>query len=445
MRTYPSIGIGVGQVLLPADGVDPALWAVVACDQYTSQPEYWKATEALVGDAPSTLRIIYPEVYLEHGEDDEAARIANIQAAMQRYLEAETLAAHNGIVFVERRIGEHTRRGLVLCVDLEAYDFSADSTSLIRATEGTIVERLPPRIKVRRGAPLESPHILVLLDDPEDRVIGAVSANREHLTPLYDIELMQGGGHLSGHLVDAKGEAAVVAGLERLADPDRYAKRYGLPEGTPVLLFAMGDGNHSLATAKAIWDEYRDGAEDRDAVMQSPLRYALVELVNVHDPALEFEPIHRVLFKTSSEAWMDALGETFGADFSSTDYTDLEALIAAVDAPGETHRMALIHADGMALLSVANPAHNLAVGTFQGVIDSFLEAGGAGSIDYVHGRETVVELGRRPGNVGLYLPGMSKHELFRTVILDGPVPRKTFSLGEAHEKRYYMECRKLGS
>jgi hypothetical protein len=447
MRRYDEVACAVDTVLLPRAGVDLGRWAVVACDQFTSQPECWRDVEELVGDAPSTLRLIYPEVYL--GEPDGDRRIADIRRSMAAYLDGGVLERHEGLIYVERETGGRTRRGLVLCLDLERYDYAKGAASLIRATEGTIVSRLPPRVKIRCGAPLELPHIMVLVDDPADTVIGPVAARAgAGLTCVYDFELMRGAGHVTGYRVDDLAlEASVMEALAALARPASFAARYGLGEGEhPVLLFAMGDGNHSLATAKAIWDATKAAATDPATVMASPSRWALVELVNVHDRSLDFEPIHRVLFDVV--AGRDPVAELVGrAEWgcSVAEVASVDALREAVDrAPPGEQRIGVVRAGGLAVVTVANPPASLAVGTLQAFLDGFVAGHGARELDYVHDTDPVVSLGRRPGNVGFYLPAMSKGDLFRSVVLDGALPRKTFSMGESMDKRFYLECRALG-
>lgn len=436
-KIVDAIGVQIPVIYLPAPAVDPARWAVIACDQYTSEPEYWHNVEAHVGGAPSTLNLTFPEVYLEQPGADE--RIARIQSAMHSYLAGEVLEGREGMVYVERTIGWQTRRGLMLALDLERYDFTKGSTSLIRATEGTIVDRLPPRIKIRRGAPLELPHILVLIDDPARTVIEPLGAAFQGQTPIYDFDLMFDSGHLAGWRVsDPALEAGVISALERLADPQAFAGKYNLPAGSPVLLFAMGDGNHSLATAKAIWEQIK-----HQVGPDHPARFALVEIENLHDPALEFEPIHRVLFGVRQDP-LAALQSAFGPDLTIHSQPDAHAMVAHVNAAaGSSQLVGLVRPDGFSVLEITRPTANLAVGTLQNFLDDFLKQGGAEKIDYVHGEEVVTRLGRQPGHVGFYLAGMHKDELFRTVILDGALPRKTFSMGQAHEKRFYMEARKI--
>jgi len=478
MRTFDSICLGIPDVLLPKEGVDLTKWAAIACDQYTSEPEYWRKAADLVGDAPSTLHIIYPEVYLN--EKNPEARIARIRESMDRYLTQDLFVENEGFVYVERTVSGRTRRGLMACLDLEHYDFRKGSTSLIRATEGTILERIPPRVKIREGAPIESPHIMVLIDDPADSVIGPLTKNKKTLHKLYDFELMLGSGRLAGFRVKGRAfgsplarglyprastaevdprvkpgapaavedpdlEKGVLDGLSALAEPEKFVNKYGLKPGTPVLLYAMGDGNHSLATAKTIWEKAKERAGDPAAIRRSPLRYALVELVNLHDAALVFEPIHRVLFDLGQG--MDFIAEmnkAYPGKCRTTPAAGLEEMKAAVDRQtGSSHKVGLIAAAGFSVAEIFHPDTNLPVGTLQNCLDAFIKAKGAREIDYVHGTESVVQLGRKPGNLGFYLPAMKKEELFRTVILDGALPRKTFSMGESYEKRFYMEARKL--
>jgi len=447
VKTYQSIGVQIPQVYLPSEGVNPSLWAVIACDQFTSQPEYWHQVETQVGSAPSTLNLVFPEVYLEDPEPEK--RIALIQQTMQAYLAQNILQSSEGMIFIERTIQGKTRRGLVLALDLDRYDFSKGSQSLIRATEGTIIERLPPRIKIREGAPLEFPHILVLIDDPQATVIEPLAAQKASLKPVYDFELMLGSGHLAGWRVeDPALEVQVVRALEALADPAAFSVRYGVGADQQVLLFAMGDGNHSLATAKAIWEKIKAQPGFDNSGADHPARYALVEIENVHDAALEFEPIHRVLFGVRTDP-LAALQTYFGdySVYQPTSTTD--EMIRLVDEAGEQQQtepsqaFGVVTPQGCGVVWLRHPQANLAVGNLQVFLDGFMKAGGAEKIDYVHGDDVVRSLGALPGNASFYLPGMSKSDLFKTVILDGALPRKTFSMGEAHEKRFYMEARKI--
>lgn len=438
MTIYEDIGIRTPDMLLPKKGTDLNKWAVIACDQYTSQPEYWQKVEALVGKAPSTLNLIFPEVYLE--KPGEVERIEHIQANMQSYMKKGILQEHPGMVLVARTVGGRTRHGLMLCLDLECYDYTRGSTSLIRATEGTIIERLPPRMKIRIGAALELPHILVLIDDPGHTVLEPCFAAREGLETLYDFELMLGSGHLSGYALTAELEGRVVAALRRLAQPQAFARRYGVPESTAVLLYAMGDGNHSLATAKAVWERIKP-----EVGLDHPARYALVEIENVHDEGLEFEPIHRVLFGLRKD--LLASMRPFFHDVRYLPVADAAEMVRLVDGQkGPAQLVGMVgggEGRSYGVIEIAKPTSNLPVGTLQSFLDLFMKDNGADRIDYVHGEEVTCRLGMEAGNAGFYVPGMDKSELFKTVILDGALPRKTFSMGEAHEKRFYMEARKI--
>lgn len=437
MKIMRDIGVQIPKVYLPKPGTDLTKWAVIACDQFTSQPEYWNEVEKIVGDAPSTLNLIFPEVYLE--QPGGAQRIKSIQASMHKYMDEGILQPHDGLIYVERTVDGKTRKGIVLCLDLEAYDYTRGSSSLIRATEGTIVDRLPPRIKIREGALLELPHILVLIDDPNRTVIEPLSAAKSKLQKLYDFELMLEGGHLAGYAINQEFEDQVTEALHTLAKPETFAEKYDIGKDQPVLLFAMGDGNHSLATAKAIWETMKPHAG-----MDHPARYALVEIENVHDEGLAFEPIHRVLFGLKKDLFAE-LEKTFGSNLTYKPTGSAEDMVNLVDsAKGDRQVIGLVGGGKeFGVIEIANSSSNLPVGTIQSFLDDFLQKGGAEKIDYVHGEDVTVKLGSQPNHAGFYLPGMSKSDLFKTVILDGALPRKTFSMGEAREKRFYMEARKI--
>jgi len=425
------------RVCLPRPGIDLRKWAVIACDQHTSEPAYWQQVEREVGDAPSTLHLIFPEVYL--GRPDTDARIARIQQTMRRYLDDGVFVEHDGPIYVERTVAGRTRRGLMLELDLEHYDYSPESTSAIRPTEGTMVARLAPRIAVRRGAPLELPHILVLIDDPQRTVIEPIGADRAALKPLYASELMCGGGHVAGRAIDAAQTARTVQALRALADPPAFAARYGVAAGTPVMLFAMGDGNHSLATAKSMWESTKASVG-----LDHPSRYALVEVVNIHDPALDFAPIHRLLFSVTGDV-RQALAQTFGSRCSCNDVqsaAEMRERVATARGPRLTFGM-IGPGTRISVIEIAEPPSTLAVGTLQPFIDGFVARGGAKEVDYVHGDEALERLAQQPGCVAFHLAGIGKSEMMRRVVHDGPTPRKTFSMGEAHEKRFYVEARRI--
>jgi len=437
MKNYPSVGIQVPDILLPKGDIDLNKWAVIACDQFTSEPEYWKQVEERVGSSPSTYNLILPEVML--GTPEETARIQSTQKAMRDYMAADHFQVHSGMILVERSVAGKTRHGLMLALDLEQYDFNKGSQSLIRATEGTILDRLPPRIRIREGASIELPHILVLIDDPDRTVIEPLVKQSSSLPKLYDFELMLGSGHMKGWSIkDNALETKIIQGLEKLANPETFDKRYQVGSEKGVLLFAMGDGNHSLATAKSIWEKIMP-----QVGMDHPARYALVEIENVHDEGLEFEPIHRVLFEVKEDL-LSAMQKFFKNDIRFTTCPDTHAMTNAVqNQSGKDQVIGLVSKEGYATITITNPPLALAVGSLQSFLDGWVKQGGAAKIDYVHGKDAVIKLGSQDGNLGFYLPGMAKSDLFRTVILDGALPRKTFSMGEAEEKRFYMECRKI--
>jgi hypothetical protein len=427
---------------LPSPAVDLAKWAVIACDQYTSQADYWNNVEAQVGNAPSTLRLTFPEIYLEDADKDQ--RIAHINAAMRQYLSDGTLVEQKpGFILVDRKTCmAASRKGLVVALDLEQYDFSAGSKTLIRATEGTIVERLPPRIKVRENAEIELPHIMVLIDDPDKTVIEPLFDFP--LNKVYDIDLMLNGGHIQGYLIDELKQIDAIA--------QALAKLAGITlTGEPaedVLLYAMGDGNHSFATAKAIWEKLKAEAVDQESIMSHPARYALVELVNLHDEGLEFEAIHRVVFKTSLDALLSGLehfSSTVDTGFSHQTVSTLEEAkaLATADTSGQKHAIPYIAQGVYGVAFIENPKLTLEVASLQTFLDDFLKLNPGAELDYIHGDDAVEELSAKPGAVGFLLPALSKFHLFKSIAQDGALPRKTFSMGEADEKRFYLECRKI--
>jgi len=430
--------VRVPQLLLPAKGVDPQKWAVVACDQYTAEPEYWTQVEGIVGDAPSTLRITYPEVYLGEDATSSEKRIANIQQNMSTYIAKNLFVPYTGFILVERTANNRTRHGLMVEIDLEKYEYTPTAQSLVRPTEGTIVERLPPRIRIRTGAKIEIPHILILIDDPHRTVIEPLMANKDKLPTLYDVNLMMEGGHLKGYGVPKPFEDAVCAAINGLATKEAQEEKYG--PGKSPLVFAVGDGNHSLATAKAVWEEHKKKGADPNT---HPARFALVELENVHDTGLFFEPIHRVCFNvTEKDNILEFMHKQIGENFSYEQCSE-EEMISAVknNENAAPHKIGFVSPATCGVITVKNPTHTLAVGTLQPLLDRFIKS--KADIDYVHGDSVVVQLGKKPSSCGFFLPAMNKSDLFVGVVAMGVVPRKTFSMGEANEKRYYFECRMI--
>ena len=408
---------------LPADILMPKTdsmekWAVIACDQFTSDQAYWDRVRKNAEGAVSTINLILPEAEL--GTEKEAEHTAVINATMKRYMDEDVFTTYpNSFVYVERQLENGTiREGLVGMVDLDAYDYSTGATSAIRATERTVAERIPPRQRVRRDAPIELPHILMLCDDHDKVLIEPIGAKKDSLKKLYDFDLMEGGGHITGWLVEGKD---VEDFNHALADyTATVGEKYKGLKGVPMV-FAVGDGNHSLATAKSCYEELKKNHPDED-LSNHPARYALVELENIHDLAQVFEPIHRVIFKTEPEKLLAALQKDACADggFPVQWYTK--------DASGTVY--------------LDRAKSELAVGVLQGFLDAYLKDN-AGEIDYIHDDDALIGLAKQDGAIGFLLPAMEKSQLFRGVIADGILPRKTFSMGHSREKRYYLEGRKI--
>lgn len=421
---FNRLGFYPADILLPKDA-DMTRWAVVACDQFTSEPEYWEGVEKMVGDAPSTLRLILPEAKLS--DPNVEAHIADINSEMTKYVDGgvfKTLPA--SLIYIERTQSDgKVRHGLIGKVDLDQYDYTPGSGALIRATEGTVLSRIPPRVKVRQDAPIELPHVMLLIDDPDATVIEPLTAGTADMKPLYDFDLQAGGGHLKGWKLSDAQTDAVADALEGLTTPEQMERKYGMKSSAP-LLFAVGDGNHSLATAKTCYENLKKVTPESEWP-NLPARYALVEVVNNHDDALQFEPIHRVLFGVEPEKVLEAF---------------LAFYPGAHEGRGEGHTIAYTHAGGTGSITVPHPAVQLAVGTLQAFIDAYLKEHG-GEVDYIHGDEVTDKLGAKSGNIGFKLPAMGKEQLFKTVMADGVLPRKTFSMGHAQDKRYYVEARKI--
>lgn len=391
-------------ILLPRN-VDMRRWSVIACDQFTSDADYWAAVEKDVGNVPSTLRLMLPEFYL--GKCDEAAAAAEIQLTMRRYLDNgvfETVA--HSFVYLERTLpGGAVRRGLIGMIDLEAYDYSTDATTPIRATEGTVEERLPPRVKVRSAAPLEMPHIMVFLNDPDDHIMQQAASATD--VDLYDFDLLGGGGHVRGKCICGAAADALAVKIS---------------EGGSAVKLAIGDGNHSLAAARKCWLEKKRQLTPEQAA-SDPARFALVELVNIHDTAVTFAPIHRVLFDTDPTAWFETAAQQLATDGEGRDVVLL--------AGGQQKT---IRAKGASIGEV--------IGNAEQFCQAYLAAYG-GYIDYIHGDAETLELAQRNGCCGILLPQMEKSELFSSVERSGPFPKKSFSIGLGRDKRYYLECRKI--
>lgn len=445
-RFMSGLGIDIRSVLLPRLGTDMTKWAVVACDQYTSEPEYWHRVDQFVADSPSTLRLIFPEVYLERETADEKQRrISNINQAMCDYLDKGYFyEIQNSMIYVERttRTGK-TRKGLICAIDLEQYDFSKGSNSLIRATEGTILDRLPPRIRIRENACLELPHIMMLIDDPKACIIEPLSSYKEKMDKLYSFDLMMDSGHIEGYRVnDESLLEQIYQGLLFLKSGKTFSEKYGVDPSASPLLFAAGDGNHSLATAKSCWEQLKASLPEAERE-KHPARFALVELVNVHDEGLEFEPIHRLLFHVDSMDLLSAFCVHYAEKGIQCGYEYVNDLKEIPANTPSRHTIPFVYGDKTGYLYANKPCFNLDVATLQNFLDCYRKENPAVEIDYVHGDDVVERLGRQDSNMGFILSPMDKGDLFKTVILDGALPRKTFSMGEASDKRFYLECRSL--
>ena len=415
-------------ILLPsfsADSDKMNKWSVVACDQYTSQPDYWNKVTDCVGDAYSTLRLTVPEIYLNDSDID--TRIENVNKTMDKYLEQGVFEEYkNTYVYVERVLANGVvRKGIVGAVDLEDYDYSKDSKTKVRATEGTVVSRIPPRLKVRNNAVVELPHIMLLIDDESCDIIESNSLIKDSFEKLYDFDMMQNSGHITGYKMSESACEAFDKKLASLDDINAFNSKYGVNETSP-LIFAMGDGNHSLATAKAYYENLKKEIGE-DKAKNMPARYALCELVNLHDSSLVFEAIHRVIFDIDADNYLKELGEKFTLSFEE-------------DAVGQS--FVFVSEGNAKKVTVTNPEEYLTVATLSTFTDDYVSHHG-GEIDYIHGEDVVMDLCKSGNNVGLILDAMEKTDLYKSVILDGALPRKTFSMGDACDKRFYIEARKI--
>ena len=391
-------------ILLPC-AEDMGAWSVIACDQFTSEPEYWAAAEARAAEKPSTLSLMLPEAWLHTARADGAdGRIAD---TMRRYLaEGVFQTVPDSFIYVERTLSDgRVRRGLVAALDLEQYDFTGTQRASVRSTEGTVEERLPPRVNIRRGAPLEMPHTLLLMDDRTDSVLSLAEKTKDTLEKVYDFDLMLGGGHIAGWRVSGETKAAVQSALDALDNAALQREKYGDAAENGKLTFAVGDGNHSLAAAKRFWEEKRETLPENERETD-PARFALVGIENIHEPSLDFEPIHRVIFDTDTSA--------FAADFTAhrTEWEAEDKTLGERVAAAESFCRAYIAAHG-------------------------------GYIDYIHGDDTARSLGEKPNCAAVLLPPVEKSGLFLSVLKNGALPKKSFSMGNARDKRYYLECRKI--
>ena len=409
-------------ILLPVFANDAEAmrrWSCVACDQYTSEPEYWNAVEAVVGDAPSTLRITLPELYLSDAE----AHIPKINAVMKDYSKDVFVEHKNSMIYLERtQKNGKVRRGLIGAVDLECYDYNKGAKSLIRATEGTVLDRIPPRVKIREGASVELPHIMILIDDPERTVIEPIAKLALSLETAYDFDLMQNSGHSLGKFLPCSEIDRVNAALEAICNASAAKEGCDAP-----LVYAMGDGNHSLASAKAFWEKIKPSLSENERE-NHPARYALCEIVNIHDESLDFEPIYRVVFGVDPKQLL----------------SELDSYLKALPKSDiEQQKFTYVSAGGSGEITADAPTSLLPVGTLQTFLDDYVKKHDGAEVDYIHGIESTKKLAAADNAIGFIFDGMGKSELFPTVIRDGALPRKTFSMGEADDKRFYLEARRI--
>jgi len=412
-------------ILLPKKrmGNDAGKFSVVACDQFTSEKKFWEECDVKVGDSPSSLHLILPEAYL----DESNVRIDKINETMDKYCENEFDTFPDSMIYVRRTQPDgRVRCGIVGKIDLEYYDYGENSHSLVRPTEKTVLERIPPRVKIRENASIELPHIMLLLDDKYKRVIEPVEGKYHSLEKAYDFDLMMGAGHIEGYFLDKVDIRRINALLARYSTK-AYAEQYYGVKGTKPLLFAVGDGNHSLATAKAIYNNAKEtfGKEAK----RMPCRYALVEIVNIYSDALDFEPIYRTV-KCPSEEVVNELRE----------YIKECARKAEGNEP--PFSISLIYNSCEEDVTVSCPDKQLPVGFVQEAIDLFVSEHTECETDYIHGEESLRSLSVGT-TLGILFEGMSKDTLFKGVMSDGVLPRKTFSMGHALDKRHYLEARKI--
>jgi len=414
-------------ILLPKFSHDKDLmkkWSIVACDQYTSEPDYWNEVSKLVEDNYSALNLIIPEIYLNDADID--SRIKNANLNMNKYIDVGIFTEHkNTYIYVERTLKNGVKRlGIVGAVDLEEYDYQKGSQTKIRATEGTVLSRIPPRLKVRQDALIELPHIMMLIDDIDCDIIEYNEAIKSSFETVYDFDLAMDSGHITGYKMSKDACDLLDEKLHKLDSVDAFNKKYGVNMEHP-LIFAMGDGNHSLATAKTYYENLKK--EIGEAAKESPARFALCELVNLHDKSLEFEAIHRVVFNFDGNVFLKALEEKY--DISYAD-----------DAKGQA--FVYVYGGEKKKVTVLNPNEYLTVATVQNLLDELTKDNDS-EIDYIHGEDVVCKLCENKSNFGIIFDAMKKTDLYKSVIMDGALPRKTFSMGEACDKRFYIEARKI--
>ena len=432
----------VPQILLPSDDVDIVKWSVIACDQYITDKGYWRHATDLVGDSPSTLKLIFPEAYL--GDGDETERIEGIHKRMDQYLSDGTLGREvEGFLLIERTLPNgKTRKGLVVALDLECYDLRPKSRALIRSTEGTYVEKLATRMDVRRGASLETPHILVLIDDPGKGIIEQLFEGDPE--KLYDFPLMMDGGNISYYLIDSQKDIDEIASkLESHASARCFKDRYDV-DCEDIFLYAMGDGNHSFAAAQKFWEDIRDDLPHEERKTH-PARYALVELVNLHDDGMEIEPIHRLVHDVDPEMLFDGMRSYFEERDAEVEFLPLEGdpETAKIEAEEDVHIFPYRNGEKTGIIKVKNPPYRLESETLEEFLMHYTFSDTVAGVCFIHGAPVVTKLAAEPTSVGFYLAPIDKSTVFSSVIKYGAFPRKSISLGHADDKKFYLECRRI--
>jgi hypothetical protein len=439
-----ALGAAVPEILIPGEGINLARWAVIACDQFTQDRRYWEKAGTAAGTAPSALHCVLPEAFLS--DQDSRWRISNIHRAMASYLDAGIFVPRRGCVYIERDTPSRSgRRGLLLCVDLERYDWKdAGAPALVRPTEGTVPERLPLRMDIRRGAPLELSHTLVLIDDEPGTLLPALGERAKLSAPLYDTPLEPAAGRVRGWLLDTEADLVVLTeALERLFRASS-ARHGAAGKAVAPFLYAVGDGNHSLAAAKAVWDEYKQGHAGETGIENHPARWALVEIENLYDPALVFEPIHRFVYGADIDD-LEQLRRAMPGVSLKKSGDDRERFLARVTdtANGGYSGFVLGKAGGLSLYLAETGPMPQALDRIQSLLDRLVASREGRSLDYIHGEDEIFRLASGRGGLGIILPSLEKRDFFRLVSSRGIFPRKCFSLGRAEEKRYYLECRRL--
>lgn len=442
-KTLEALGIRFPRLLMPAPEVPIETWGVVACDQHTSDRDYWNRLSKAIGSNPSTLPLIFPEVYLE--DPDRQDRIQRIHQTMQHYLDQGLLQdVGEQLIYIERTTeASGLRQGILLAMDLEYYDYSKGSTSLIRATEGTILDRIPPRVQVRKGAPLELPHIMILIDDPDQGIIEPLASQKNSDARVYTTDLLLGGGRIEGYSIKDSGTIqTILSGLQNLAAADTTRKRYGTD--TP-LLFAMGDGNHSLATAKTVWEELKAAAVQEHGTWEHladhPARFALAEIVNLHSPGLRFEPIHRTLFGVSGEELQEVLKGDFNARITPMAENTLQAFLEGN--PAGQKAAGVYDGDQWYSAEFPEDEERLPNALVDLAFETLRSRNPKATIDFIHGWNHTKNFAKQGSAVSTFFPVIARDRLFDYVINQGSLPRKAFSMGDAEEKRYYIESRRI--